>query len=89
MSVKTGKLKIEDEDVFIATLAEHTKQKQFRTAWNFLEQNVDPQHVRIYDAGVLLQQLSDEVGNIGNLKDDCQLQRRLDFQASFIERLLI
>lgn len=78
---KSGKLNI-DEDVFFGTLISLTRQQNFRSAWSFLESNVDPEHVRIYDAGVLLQHLSNEYGDIGILKDECTLKKDLDRKVS-------
>ena len=85
---KLEHLGVEDEEAFIGTLVNLALRHQFRTAWNYLETNVDPDNIRIYDAGVLLQQLSNEVGDIGEIKDECILKSKLEFQAGLIQKLL-
>ncbi len=74
---KSGILNV-DEEVFFGTLISLTRKQNFRSAWTFLENNADPDNVRIYDAGVLLQHLSNEYGDIGSLKDECSLKQDLN-----------
>ena len=69
-----------DEDSFIGTLMTLASKKQYRSAWTFLSNNVSPDDTRIHDAGILLEHLSNEYGDIGDLKDECQLKRKLDLQ---------
>lgn len=78
-----------DEDALIGTLISLTLQKQFRTAWNFLESNVDPRHIRVQDAGILLQGLSQNYGDIGNLKDECLLKKELELKVEQVVKLLV
>lgn len=87
MTIKTGRVDLEDEDALIGTLVNLTRQKNFRSAWTYLQKNIDPQHIRVYDAGVLLQQLSNEYGDI-ELKEDCHLRKVLDAQSNLIIKLL-
>ena len=88
---KTGYLNVPngDEEAFFGTLVGLTQRQQFRTAWNHLRNNVDPEHVRVYDAGVMLEKLSNEFGDIGNLKDDCQLKRQLNAQVNKVVKMLM
>lgn len=88
MTIKTGKLNLDDEDSLIGTLINLTHQNKFRSAWSFLQTNVDPEHIRVYDAGVVLQNLSNEYGDIGLLKDDCVLKRDLEMKARQVIKLL-
>ena len=78
-----------DEDSLIGTLISLTLQKQFRTAWSFLENNIDPRHIRVQDAGILLQGLSHNYGDIGNLKDECLLKKELQVKAEQVIKLLV
>ena len=75
---KSGILHLEDEDGFFGTLIGLAQQQHFRTAWKYLSTNIDPEHVRVYEAGVLLQDLSNQYGDIGLLKDECHLKQTLD-----------
>lgn len=84
---KTGDLGIDVEFV-VQSLVSMTKLKHFRSAWEFLKNNGDPEHVRFYNAGVVLQHLSNQYGDIGNLKDECLLQHELDRHSSKIIELL-
>ena len=84
----TGNMNLEDEDSFIGTLMGLVNQKQFRTAWKFLETNVDPNHIRVHDAGILLENLSNEYGDIGILRDECLLKKNLEVQATQVIKLL-
>jgi hypothetical protein len=83
------RLQLEDEDHFFSTLVSLTRQKHFRSAWQFLQSNVDPQNIRVYDAGVALQSLSNEFGDIGDLKDECLLRKDLERKVSQVIKLLI
>lgn len=86
--LKTGQLNI-DEDVVLQTLVGLVQCKKFRSAWEFLRSNADPEHFRFYNAGVVLQHLSNQYGDIGDLKDECFLQKELDRHASKVVELLI
>jgi hypothetical protein len=89
MTIKIGKLSFEDEDILIPTLISLTQHKKFRSAWGYLQTNVDPEHIRVYDAGVVLQNLSNEYGDIGDLKDDCVLKRDLEMKVRQVIKLLM
>jgi len=78
-----------DEDSFIGTLIALTKQKQFRTAWTYLEKNVDPNHVRVHDAGIILQNLSNYYGDIGKIQDECILRKELEQKVQQVIQLLM
>lgn len=77
-----------DEDSFIGTLMTLTTKKYYRSAWTYLSNNVNPDHTRVHDAGILLEHLSNEYGDIGDLKDECTLGKKLDMQSNLIIRLL-
>lgn len=87
--VKTGKIQIPDEDIFFGTLVSLAQKNQFRTAWNHLINNIDPEHSRVYDAGVILQNLSNEFGDIGPIKDECLLRKNLNNQVEKVIKLLM
>lgn len=86
---KTGLFQVQDEDVFFGTLVSLAQQNQFRTAWNHLISNVDPEHTRVYDAGVILQNLSNQYGDIGAIKDECILKQNLNSQVDKVVKLLM
>jgi hypothetical protein len=66
-----------DEDMIFGTLISLSQQQRFRSAWTFLKQNINPDHPRVYNAGIILQHLSNQYGDIGKLKDDCVLRFEL------------
>lgn len=84
---KTQPLNI-DMDLVLQTLVGLIQCKKFRSAWNFLKSNADPEHFKFYNAGVVLQHLSNQYGDIGDLKDECFLQKELDRHASKVLELL-
>lgn len=84
---KTNELNI-DEDLVLQTLINLVQCKQFRSAWTFLKSNADPDHFKFYNAGVVLQHLSNQYGDIGDLKDECFLQKELDHHANKVIELL-
>lgn len=86
---KTGIFQVQDEEVFFGTLVSLAQKNQFRTAWNHLRNNVDPEHTRVYDAGVILQNLSNEYGDIGTIKDECLLKKNLNNQVDKVVKLLM
>ena len=77
-----------DEDSFIGTLMMLATKKLYRTAWTYLSNNISPDNTRIHDAGILFEHLSNEYGDIGDLKDDCLLKKKLDMQSNLIIKLL-
>ena len=77
-----------DEDSFIGTLMTLATKKQYRSAWTYLINNIDSNHIRIHDAGILLEHLSNEYGDIGDIKDECFLKKKLDIQSNLIVKLL-
>lgn len=77
-----------DEDTIVSNLLSLCQQHCFRSAWTFLSNNTDPEHVRFFDAGVVLQHLSNTYGDI-ILKDDCFLKKELEAQTTRITQLLI
>lgn len=84
---KTGPLN-GDVDLVLQTLVSLVQCKKFRSAWNFLRNNADPEHFRFYNAGVVLQHLSNLYGDIGDLPDECFLQKELDGHALKVIELL-
>lgn len=84
---KTQPLNI-DMDLVLQTLVGLIQCKKFRSAWNFLKSNADPEHFKFYNAGVVLQHLSNQYGDIGDLKDECFLQKELDRHALKVLELL-
>jgi hypothetical protein len=81
MTTTSGILQV-DEDIFFGTLISLTRQKNFRSAWTYLQNNVPAEHTRVYDAGVLLEQLSNHYGDIGSLRDDCILKSELEHKVN-------
>ena len=77
-----------DLDSFIGNVTNLISKKMFRTAWTYITSNVDPDDVRIRDTGILIEQLSNEYGDIGELKDDCILRKKLSMQVNMIIKLL-
>lgn len=77
---KTSLLQVDDS--VLDTLISLAQAKRFRAAWEFIRNNADVEHSRFYNASVLLQHLSNQYGDIGNLKDECILQKELDRQAT-------
>lgn len=85
----SNRLNLDDEDSFVGTLINLTQQKSFRSAWNLLEANVNPNNIRIYDAGVVLQSLSNEYGDIGEIRDECLLKKKIDIEVTRVIKLLL
>lgn len=67
-----------DEDMIFGTLISLSQQQRFRSAWAFLKQNINTEHPRVYNAGIILQHLSNQYGDIGRIKDECVLKFELD-----------
>jgi len=84
-----SQLNSDEEEVLIGTLIGLTKQKNFRTAWDFLINNIPPNSTRVKDAGIVLQDLSNHYGNIGNLKDECLLRKELEQKVERVISLLV
>lgn len=73
----------------IDTLVGIVKERNFRTAWTLLSKNIPSSNVRVKDAGIELQNLSNLYGDIGNIKDDCVLRRELEQKVERIVALLV
>lgn len=86
---KTQDLNLQDTETFFDTLISLTRTQKFRTAWTFLENNVDPDNTRVYDAGVLLQDLSNNYGDIGPIHDECVLRKELNIKVNQVISHLI
>ena len=80
---------IKNEEEIVGTLVGLTQRKFFRSAWNFLENNIDKNETRIHDAGVLLEDLSNEYGDIGELKDECRLKHKLELDVNQVLKFLV
>lgn len=89
MSNIISQLDSDEEEVLIGTLVSLTRQKHFRAAWDYLTSNVPPNSTRIKDAGIVLQDLSNHYGDIGNLKDDCLLRKELEQKVERVVALLV
>lgn len=75
-------------EAVVDTLVGLTQRKMFRSAWSLLQSNINLQDTRIHDAGIILQDLSNEYGDIGEL-DDCRLRKKLELKVNQVLKFLI
>ena len=80
---------INNEDEIVGTLVGLTQRKLFRSAWSFLQNNVSIQETRVKDAGIIIEDLSNEYGDIGDLKDDCRLKKKLEIDVNQVLKFLL
>ena len=78
----------EELETIVMQLIAHIEKKQFRTAENFLKNNINNNDPRIAPANILIENLSNMYGDIGELKDECFLRKDLDSKSQTIINLL-
>jgi len=78
-----------DVNFIIDNLVQLVQVKLFRSAWSFLISNADPEHALFYNAGVVLQHLSNQYGDIGELKDECFLKKELESHSTKVIQFLV
>lgn len=76
-------------EAIIDSLVGLVQRKLFRSAWNLLQNNLNLQDTRIHDAGVMIENLSNEYGDIGDLKDDCHLKRKIELDVNQVLKFLV